>query len=175
MAGSDKDVALAAAAQSVGDSRVPAELIAAYREGAGHLRRSVEGMTREQLTTRPIAGKMSSLEVLCHVADADQFLADRIKRTVATDRPLLVGVDGIAYLDALHYHARDVELQLALVDATREQLAADLDRLGEEAWERPAVHTETGLVTTRQLLLHAIRHLERHIDAIAEKRAALGI
>jgi hypothetical protein len=54
-------------------------------------------------------------------------------------------------------------------------MAADLDRLAPEAWDRTAIHTETGLVTLRGLLLHAIRHVERHVAAIAEKRAVLGL
>jgi hypothetical protein len=58
---------------------------------------------------------------------------------------------------------------------TREQMAADLHRLALEAWERTAVHSENGLVTLRQLLLHATRHLERHVVTIGEKRAALGL
>jgi hypothetical protein len=90
------------------------------------------------------------------------------------DRPLLVGADGWLYPEALRYAERDLALQLALVDATRAQLAADLERLTPEAWERTAVHTETGLVTLRQLLLHTVRHLEHHVRTIEEKRAALG-
>lgn len=156
------------------DGRSSAELIAEYRDGAKHLRRAVHGMSRGQMLAYPVEGKMSALEVLCHVADCEQFLADRIKRTIAMERPLLVGVDGWLYTEALHYHERDVELQLALVDATRAQLAADLDLLEPEAWERVAVHTETGLVSVRAQLLHTIRHLESHVETIAEKRAALG-
>jgi hypothetical protein len=29
--------------------------------------------------------------VVCHIADCEQFFADRMKRTVAMDRPLLLG------------------------------------------------------------------------------------
>ena len=42
------------------------------------------------------------------------------------------------------------------------------------AWRRTAVHSETGLVTLRQLLLHAINHLRHHLRFEAEKRAALA-
>jgi hypothetical protein len=53
-------------------------------------------------------------------------------------------------------------------------MAADLERVAADAWDRAGVHTEIGLVTLRQVLLHAVRHLERHVLTIAEKRAALG-
>jgi uncharacterized damage-inducible protein DinB len=157
------------------DDSTPATLIARYVAGTAMLETSIEGMTPEQLAAHPIAGKMSSQEVVCHIVDADQFMADRMKRTIATDRPLLMGVDGITYLEALHYADRDLELDLRLLEVTREQMAADLRRLDDSAWERPAIHSEIGLVTLRRLLLHTIRHLERHVAAIEEKRAALGL
>jgi uncharacterized damage-inducible protein DinB len=163
------------AAGQADDGTPTAELIARYAAGARLLRDAIAGLTREQLLAHPIAGKMSAQEVVCHVADCDQFLADRMKRIAAMERPLLVGADGWLYPEALAYAERDLALDLALVDATRAQMAADLERLPAEAWERVGVHTETGLVTLRQMLLHAVRHLEHHVRTIEEKRAALGL
>jgi uncharacterized damage-inducible protein DinB len=172
MAGDDSAVVRRAMTD---DGRPAAELIQMYRVGPERLRELVSDMSHEQLRARPVPGKMSTLEVVCHVVDADQFLADRMKRTAATDKPLLLGVDSTTYLESLHYHDRDLQLQLALLDVTRWQMAEDLERLADEAWSREAVHSETGLVTLRQLLWHAIRHLDRHGEAIAEKRTALGL
>jgi hypothetical protein len=151
------------------------KLIDRYLRGAELLRDAIAGMSHEQLAARPIPGKMATYEVVCHVVDADQFMADRMKRTIATSRPLLMGVDGITYLEALHYAQRDLDLDVRLLEVTREQMAADLRRIDAAAWERDAVHSEVGLVPLRGLLLHTIRHLERHVLAIVEKRAALGL
>ena len=41
------------------------------------------------------------------------------------------------------------------------------------AWQRTAIHSETGLVTLRQLLLTAINHLRHHLRFVAEKRAVM--
>jgi uncharacterized damage-inducible protein DinB len=162
------------AAAQLDDGIPVTELVERYRAGGALLRDAIADLTHEQLLAHPIAGKMSAQEVVCHVADCEQFLADRMKRTVAMERPLLVGADGWLYPAALHYAERDVALDLALVDATRAQMAADLERLAPEAWERAAVHSETGLATLRQILLHTVRHLEHHVGTIKEKRAALG-
>jgi hypothetical protein len=168
------DRKLVAAAQL--DDDTPAEkLVARYLRGISLLRESVAGMTPEQLAARPIPGKLSSREVLCHVVDSDQFMCDRMKRTIATDRPLIMGVESIDYPGPLHYEQRDVELDLRLLEVQREQMAADLRRIAPEDWQRTAVHSENGLVTLRQLMLHAVRHLERHVATIEEKRAALGL
>ncbi|MDZ4168226.1 MAG: DinB family protein [Coriobacteriia bacterium] len=153
----------------------PAELLTAYREGPELLRQAIEGLDADALRARPIARKMSSLEVVCHIVDSDQFMCDRIKRTIATDKPLIMGVESADYPGPLAYHERDLELDLRLLEIQREQLAADLARLTPEAWQRTAVHSEGGTVTVYDLFYHAVEHLEAHLAAIADKRAALGI
>ncbi len=156
-------------------SAIVAELIDAYRRGPATLRDAVSGMSAEELRARPIAGKMSSLEVLSHITDSDQFMCDRVKRTIATDKPLLMGVESADYPGPLAYHERDPELDLRLLEVQREQLAADLERLAPELWERTAVHSEAGLQTLREIFHHAVEHLEGHVLAILEKRRALGV
>ena len=153
----------------------PAQLIEAYRQGPRVLRDAVAGMDAEALRARPVAGKMSSLEVLCHIVDSDQFMCDRVKRTIATDKPLIMGVESAAYPGPLHYDEREPELDLRLLEVQREQLAADLERLSPEAWERSCVHSENGLMTLREVFHHAVDHLESHVETIHEKRLALGL
>lgn len=150
-----------------------AELLEAYRRGPLLLREAIAGLDAEALRARPIAGKMSSLEVVCHVVDSDQFMCDRIKRTIATDKPLLMGVESADYPKPLNYHERDLDLDLRLLDVQREQLAYDLARLTPEAWQRMAIHSEHGALTLLQIFHHAVDHLESHLVAIADKRAAL--
>src|ERR1700722_3511944 len=59
------------------------------------------------------------------------------------------------------------------VAVTRRQVARTLRLVAPDAWQRTAVHSETGLGTLRQLLLHAINHLRHHLRFVAEKRAAM--
>jgi hypothetical protein len=153
----------------------PVELLHRYTRGAAVLREAVAGLDGVALRARPIAGKMSSLEVVCHIVDADQFMCDRMKRTIGTERPLLMGVESVDYLERLHYHSRDPQLELRLLEIQREQMAADIGRLGDDAWGRTAVHSESGLVTLLDLFAHAVDHLESHALTIAEKRATMGV
>jgi hypothetical protein len=80
-----------------------------------------------------------------------------MKRTVAMERPLLLGADGFRYPEPLRYQEHDLEQELDLVVVTRRQMARTLTLVAPDAWQRTAVHSETGLVTLRQLLLHAIK------------------
>jgi GNAT superfamily N-acetyltransferase/uncharacterized damage-inducible protein DinB len=152
----------------------PQELVADYEAGPDLLRASVAGMSDDELRLRPVAGKWSTQEVVCHVCDTEQFFADRIKRTLAMSRPLLVSADGWSYPEAVRYHDRDLEEELALVTLTRRQVGRILRLVPDEAWQRTAIHTELGLVTLRQLVLHPTRHLKHHVAFIEEKRRALS-
>ena len=155
--------------------RTTAQLVADYRRGPTLLLEALARLDAGALRERPIPGKLSSLEVACHIVDSDQFMCDRLKRTIATERPLLMGVESVDYVGALRYHERDLELDLRLLEVQREQMAADLDRLPEDAWSRTAVHSENGTQTLVDILEHAVEHLEDHVEAIYEKRRALGL
>jgi hypothetical protein len=51
-------------------------LIDAYLGGIEVLRRAVAGMTPEQLRARPVPGRWSTLEVVCHLADFEPIYAE---------------------------------------------------------------------------------------------------
>jgi hypothetical protein len=150
------------------------QLIANYLDGPRLLHEAVKGMTREQLVARPIAGKWSTLEVVCHLADFEPILADRIKRVIAQDRPQLIGADENRFASALAYHERNPDEELTLIEQTRSQLARILRMLPAEALERVGVHNERGPRTLEQLLTGAINHIPHHVQFIQEKRKALG-
>jgi hypothetical protein len=150
-------------------------LIDAYERGIEELRTAVAGMTTEQVLARPIPGKWSSLEVVAHVADTEIYFTDRIERTIALERPLLIGVDERPYPERLHYQGFDLEEQLALFTALRRHATRILRAQPSEAWHRVGIHSETGLVALRQLVFQAVRHVRHHLPFIAAKRAALKV
>jgi uncharacterized damage-inducible protein DinB len=151
------------------------QLIEDYLAGPRALRKAVAGMSGEQLRARPVSGKWSTQEVVCHLADFDPILADRMKRVIAEDRPQLIGADEQRFAAALAYHDRDVEEELALIERTRSQLARILRTLDDNALERVGVHNERGPRMLGQLLETAINHIPHHLKFVAEKRKALGL
>ena len=149
------------------------ELIAAYEQGIDDLRAAVAGMTAEQVLARPVPGKWSTVECVGHVADTEIFFTDRIVRTIAMDRPLLMSADEKQYIERLDYQSFDLGEQLALFTALRRHAVRILRAQPPEAWSRTAVHSQSGLLTLRQLVWQAVRHLRHHLPFIAEKRAAM--
>ncbi len=154
--------------------KLPA-LIDAYLAGPATLRAAVRGLSREQLVARPVAGKWSTLEVVCHLADFDPILADRMKRVIAEDRPQLLGADEKRFAAALAYHQRDLEEELVLIERTRSQMARILRTLPDEALGRVGVHNERGPRTLEDLLTGATNHITHHLKFVADKRRALGL
>ena len=149
------------------------QLIADYAAGPELLRKAVAGMTPDQVKARPIAGKWSTLEVVCHLADFDPILADRVKRIISHDKPILFGADEKLFAKSLNYEARDFEDELKIIELTRKQMAKILSKLPAEAFQRQGVHSERGLVTLEQMLQITTRHIPPHVKFIEEKRAAL--
>jgi uncharacterized damage-inducible protein DinB len=152
-----------------------ASLTKSYLEGVQTLRQAVAGMSRQQLLARPVAGKWSTLEVVCHLADFEPIYADRMKRVIALDRPSLLGADENRLAATLAYHERDPEEELLIIDATRRQMARILRTLPADGLSRVGVHNERGPQTLEQLLTAAIGHIRHHVKFIQEKRQALGL
>ena len=150
-------------------------LIETYLQGPKLLREAVRGMTRDQLLARPVAGKMSTLEVVCHLADFEPILADRIKRILTHDRPTLLGADENLFTAGLAYQQRDIEEELKVVDATRAQLARILRTMTPDILARVGVHSERGELTLERILTMACNHVPHHLPFIAEKKKALGL
>lgn len=152
----------------------PQTLIEQYLAGPKELRAAIAGMTRQQLTARPVPGKMSTLEVVCHVTDFEPIYADRMKRVIALDNPTLLGADENLFLQKLAYHDRDLEEELAIVERTRSQMGRILRALPAEAWQRTGNHSERGPMTLERLVTAITNHLPHHVQFIRAKRQALG-
>jgi hypothetical protein len=152
-----------------------AALTDAYLVGPCRLRQALAGMSPGQVRARPVAGKWSTLEVVCHLADFEPVYADRMKRVIAEDRPTLTPANSDRFHAALAYDHRDLEEELGLIEGTRGQLARILRTLPDEALGRVGVHTERGPHTLGQLLEIITEHIPHHLQFVAQKRAALGL
>lgn len=150
-------------------------LIDEFLSGPARLRQAVAGLDAGQLRARPVPGKWSTLEVICHLADSDQAWCHRMKRAIAEERPLLIGYDETRFTAALPYHETDPEEELALMEATRREMARILRGLPDSAWSRVAVHNERGLITLEEMLRAEVEHVPHHLAHIVEKRRALGL
>lgn len=150
-------------------------LVADYLAGAQQLRQAITGMSTEQLKAKPVAGKMSTLEVVCHLVDFDPIYVDRMKRTIALENPTLLGADENEFTRKLYYHDRDANEEVQLLELTRSQMARILKKLPLEAWNRTGQHNERGPMTLTKMVETMNNHIPHHVQFILEKRKALGV
>jgi hypothetical protein len=149
------------------------KLIADYVAGANQLRQAVAGLTPQQLHARPVPGKWSTHEVVCHLADSEIIYADRINRLIAEEDPTVFNADPELFSRHLCYASRDLDTELLVVSTLRLHMAGILRGLRSDQWERTGTHSVDGRITVAELVRRATGHIPHHIRFIAEKRAAL--
>jgi uncharacterized damage-inducible protein DinB len=150
-------------------------LVEHYALGPNLLREAVAGLTDEQVRARPIAGKWSTLEVVCHLADFEPVYLDRMKRVIAESEPTMFGGDPDLFAARLAYDHRVLAEELELISACRAQMARILRTLSPAEFQRKGIHNEAGPLTLAQLLQSVTNHLPHHIQFIEAKRQALGL
>ncbi len=148
-------------------------LIEQYLAGPSLVRHALDDMTREQLLAKPIPGKWSTLEVLCHVADYEPIYADRMKRVIALNEPELLKGDPGLFAKRLAYDYRDVNEEVALIELTRRQMGRIFLTLKPEDFQQRGVHSRDGALTLENLLQRITDHIPHHVRFIEEKRRAM--
>ncbi len=151
------------------------QLINDYLAGIETLSRAVDDMTVEQLRARPIPGKWSTLEVVCHVGDSELIFAERMRRVLIEDEPPLRFFDPEWCVTNLAYADRDVGEEIELVTVVRRQMARILAARTDEIWQRRGIHNQAGPLTLEQIVRKAVDHLQHHVGTIQDKRNALGL
>ncbi|MGH7127350.1 MAG: DinB family protein, partial [Planctomycetaceae bacterium] len=130
-------------------------------------------MTAEQLDARPVPGKWSTRQVVCHIADFEPVYADRMKRVIAENEPTFFGGDPDVFAARLAYEQRDVAEELRLIEVVRGQMARILRTLSPEGFQRKGIHSADGPLTLQTLLERITRHVPHHVRFIEEKRQAM--
>jgi hypothetical protein len=148
------------------------ELIARYLAGPALVRGTIAGMDASQLHARPIPDKMSTHEVVTHIVDSENGLGGRVRRAIAGEEP---PVTQGGHPEITSDPKRDLDAELESLESARGQMAEELRHLAPDVWERVALRRADREVTVRQILMLMTRHLENHVSAIEEKRAALGL
>jgi uncharacterized damage-inducible protein DinB len=151
------------------------DLIDQYLAGSDAIEAAVAGMTDEQRDARPIAGKWSTRQVVCHLADFEPIYADRMKRVIAERCPTFFGGDPDTFAAGLSYDRRPVDAELALIAAVRRHMGAILCELKADDFQRTGNHAEAGTLTLEVLLRNIANHVPHHIQFINDKRRALGV
>jgi uncharacterized damage-inducible protein DinB len=149
-------------------------LIEAYSGGSQQLRDALRSSAHLDLDARPIEGKWSVREVVCHLADSEIIYADRMKRVLAEDNPTFFEADPDRFGPALHCRERPVDKELAVIEAIRAHMLPILRSCDARDFQRTGVHSRNGQMTLETLLERVTGHIPHHVAFIKEKLQKLA-
>ena len=122
------------------------------------------GVAPDVLRWKPAPDRWSISEVLSHFADSEDILAERVRRFVLEDTPILKeyqpSSDGLPAGNPREYLSRFA--------FTRRELIQFLRTLPPDIGARTAQHSKLGLITLEQMLNEWASHDLGHIRQIAE-------
>jgi uncharacterized damage-inducible protein DinB len=133
---------------------------------------AIVGASDADLSRRPDAKNWSAKEIACHIRDVEELFMDRIKLILATEGARFAPVDPDPWVATRQYQRNDVQQALASFRAFREETLALLRGLTPEQWERGGTHITRGPLRITDIVLHAARHDDNHLDQL--KRALKG-
>lgn len=108
---------------------------------------------------------------MAHLSDFEIVFADRIKRIIAEDDPLLMAGDENRFAQRLACSDRNLETELRLIELLREQVLGILRVQPAEVFARTGRHSTDGPMTLLQLLRRLNDHIPHHVEFIRQKRA----
>lgn len=128
------------------------------------------GLPEQKLALSYADGKWTNRQILCHLADGESVMYDRIRRVISEPRQVIWAFDQDAWTAGLDYMTFPLAISQALYSAVREGVIylarRDYERLGAKEF----VHSETGIRTLKdefeKIALHNAHHLNQIEQAL---------
>ncbi|MFI5093604.1 MAG: DinB family protein [Candidatus Acidiferrum sp.] len=125
-------------------------------------------LPEDLLRWKPAPERWSIAEVLGHLADLEGVYADRTRRIVTEDIPMLQKYDATSTVVIGDYPRGSASEILAFFTRTRRATIILLRSIPADAGEREATHSELGNFTLHQMLSEWASHDLGHLRQIAE-------
>ncbi len=149
------------------------EQIAAYETTPAKIAETIRGLSDEQILRRPTPQEWSIHEVILHLPDSETFVYERLRRTIAEERPMLHAYSESVWAEKLDYRQQDYHLALALFTAQRLASAALLRQQPDETWQRVGIHSENGAMSLYEIFMAYLRHGQTHLQQIEQLKEQL--
>ena len=148
------------------------EAMARMSRTADDFAAAILGVSDADLSRRPDAKNWSAKEIVCHIRDVEEMFMDRIKLILATDGAKFAPVDADPWVTMRQYQRNSAHEALAAFRSLRGAMLALLRGLTADQWARSGTHITRGPLTIGDIVLHATRHDDDHLDQL--KRALKG-
>ena len=148
-------------------------LIAQYAAGYDVVARALEGFPEARLTAHPLPGKWSAAQIVHHLADSESTSAQRLRKLLVEEHPVIQGYDQEAWASKLRYEGRELAPALEAFRAARATTVQLFAGMSEADWAREGWHTEAGLYTPETWLRIYAVHAHGHAGQIQRLKDAL--
>jgi uncharacterized damage-inducible protein DinB len=146
-----------------------------YAEGGPLLRYAVTGLAPEHATATPGPGAWSIAQLVAHLLDTDLVFAERIKRVIAEDEPILSGFDENLWIERLGSGEMPVSEAAELFAANRAWMTRIHRRCSDGDFARAGRHSEHGRQNLAEIVAKVTNHVDHHLRFLYTKRANLGV
>jgi uncharacterized damage-inducible protein DinB len=143
-----------------------AELIEMNRSTPVVLRALVRDLDSDS-ARRAGEGEWAVIQVVAHLADAEERAVERVRLMSTEDEPQLFGYDQEELAAERNYLAMDLGEQLDRFERLRNERVAVLSALTLADWQRTARHSDYGLITIQDLMAHMAKHDIIHLAQVA--------
>ena len=150
-------------------------LVENYLAGPEILRRSISGMSDDQLNASPIPFKWSTRQVVLHLADMDLIYADHMKRVIAEEGTDIAWRRRQAVRVASGIRQARCRRRGATYQGHTPAHGSHIAAIDADDFKRKGIHSVDGPLTLADLLQRATDHIPHHAQYIEEKRKALNI
>jgi uncharacterized damage-inducible protein DinB len=151
-----------------------AECMAAIEALPESLRRSVAGLSDQQLDTPYRPGGWTVRQVVHHVADSHLHSYVRFRFALTENEPPVKGYDEKAWAELADARTAPVELSLRMLDGIHRRWVTLLRALQPTDLDRKFVHSERGPLTLEMNLALYAWHGRHHLAHIAGLRQRNG-
>lgn len=128
----------------------------------------------DALRQRPAEGEWAAVEVICHVADGEDWALRRVKRMLAEDEPELEPFDQAALAVERAYINLDADAELERFERLRAEHLAILAGLDDAGWARVGIHGEHGRMTVELYESHIAAEEVDHLAQLSRLVPAAG-
>lgn len=149
------------------------QLIRQYAAGVDEVLQALNDFPEESIAAHPLPGKWSAREIVHHLADSETTSAQRLRKLLAEEFPVIHGYDQDKYAILLRYNVRDIAPALEAFRAARETTLQLIESMTDEDWKLKGWHTEHGIYSADLWLEIYAVHAHNHAAQIRGLRDAL--
>ena len=134
---------------------------------ADQLRAVVTGRPGDVLARRPAPEAWAPVEVVCHLRDAEEWFVARCRMALEMNEPAFPRNNPDRWARERQYLRHDVNSAIDSFRAWRVEAIALFRSLGDDAWTRGGVHTDSrGRRTLDEFLSTMAWHDDNHLDQL---------